>query len=87
MSKRQKEVERAKKDVRAGTRTFSKTEIADLKRIATRQRGRRRLLTQATAGVPAITDYGQARRGTVSLGRRIPGSLNRRSSGMETGVS
>ncbi|WJN72229.1 hypothetical protein OH687_39530 (plasmid) [Burkholderia anthina] len=75
MSKRQKEIEQAIKDMRAGTRTFSKAEIADLKRSVARQRGRRRLLVQAKEAFPTVTDYGQARRGTVPLGRRAPGSF------------
>jgi hypothetical protein len=75
MSKEQKEVEQATKDVRAGTRTFSKAEIAALKRTVARQRGRRRLLVEAKEAFPTVTDYGQARRGTVPLGRRVPGSF------------
>lgn len=75
MSKRQKEVEQAIMDVRAGTRTFGHAEIAELKRTVARQRGRRKLLAQAKEGVPAATDYGQARRGTVSLGRRVSGNF------------
>jgi hypothetical protein len=75
MSKKQKEIEKAVKDVRAGTRTFTEDEIAALKRTVAGQRGRRKSLTQASVALPAVTDYGRSRRGTVALGRRVPGNF------------
>jgi hypothetical protein len=75
MSKRQKELERAVKDVRAGKQTFTEAEIADLKRTVARQRGRRMLKEQLVSGFASVTDYAEPQHKTVPLGRKLPGSF------------
>lgn len=75
MSKKQKSVEQATKDVRARKRTFSEAEIAELKRTVARQRGRRKAMAQSAAALSAVTDFARARRGTISLRSRAPGSF------------
>lgn len=75
MSQKQKRIEQAIREVRAGKRTFSSAEIEGLKRTVALQRSRRNAAAKQKHGSPAVTDFGKARRGAAALGRRLPGSF------------
>jgi len=74
VSRKQKETEQAVKDVLAGTRIFTDTEIQALKNTVAQQRGRRADEARHAARRPRTTDMRQVRTSTVTP-RVVPGSF------------
>lgn len=74
MSRKQKEIEQAVKDVLAGKRTFTDAEIRELKTTVAQQRGRRAEQAKQSASRPRTTDMRQVRNSTVAP-RVVPGSF------------